>query len=90
MTKTLGVALAMLAGVAGVSAHHSFAAEYDSNKPVNVSGTVMNVEWTNPHIHFWVDVKSADGANRSLAVRGISAEHARATGVEERRHLEAR
>ena len=62
MTKTLGVALAMLAGVAGVSAHHSFAAEYDSNKPVNVSGTVMNVEWTNPHIHFWVDVKSADGS----------------------------
>jgi len=62
MTKTFGVVLAILVAVAGVSAHHSFAAEYDSNKPVNVSGTVINVEWTNPHIHFGVDVKSADGS----------------------------
>jgi hypothetical protein len=62
MNTVCGVALAMAIAVAGVSAHHSFAAEYDSNKPVTVSGTVTSVEWTNPHIHFWVDVKSADGS----------------------------
>jgi len=45
-----------------VSAHHSFAAEYDGNQPVTVSGTVAKVEWTNPHIHFFVDVKDAAGA----------------------------
>jgi hypothetical protein len=42
-------------------AHHSFAAEYDANKKVEVSGTVTKVEWTNPHAHFYVDVKDADG-----------------------------
>src|SRR3954471_23171147 len=44
-----------------VSAHHSFAAEYDGNQPVTVSGTVAKVEWTNPHIHFYVDAKDAAG-----------------------------
>ena len=45
-----------------VSAHHSFAAEYDANQPVTVSGTVAKIDWTNPHIHFYVDVKDASGA----------------------------
>ncbi|MBV9504512.1 MAG: hypothetical protein JO323_05850 [Acidobacteriia bacterium] len=43
-------------------AHHSFAAEYDSEKPVQITGTVTKVEWTNPHVHFYVDVKSDQGA----------------------------
>jgi len=42
-------------------AHHAFAAEYDVNKPVTVSGTVTKVEWTNPHSRFYVDVKDAKG-----------------------------
>ena len=42
-------------------AHHSFAAEYDSTKPVKVTGVVTRVEWTNPHIWFFVDVKDEDG-----------------------------
>jgi hypothetical protein len=44
------------------AAHHSFAAEYDANQPVTVSGTVTKIDWTNPHIHFYVDVKAASGA----------------------------
>jgi hypothetical protein len=39
-------------------AHHSFAAEYDDKKPVTLKGTVTKIEWTNPHIWFFVDVKS--------------------------------
>ena len=44
-----------------VHAHHSFAAEYDGNKPVKVTGVVTKVEWTNPHIWFYVDVKDDQG-----------------------------
>jgi len=42
-------------------AHHSFAAEYDASKPVELKGTVTKVEWTNPHARFYVDVKGPDG-----------------------------
>jgi hypothetical protein len=42
--------------------HHSFAAIYDGEKAVTMSGTVTKVEWTNPHIHFSIEVKGEDGA----------------------------
>jgi hypothetical protein len=40
-----------------LSAHHSFAAVFDKNKPVKLTGTVTKVEWLNPHVWFYVDVK---------------------------------
>lgn len=43
-------------------AHHSAVAEYDLEKPVKVQGTVTKVEWSNPHIWFYVDVKNPDGS----------------------------
>lgn len=42
-------------------AHHSFATEYDRSKPVSVTGVVKKVEWQNPHIWFYVDVKDERG-----------------------------
>ena len=44
-----------------VSAHHSFAAEFDASKPVSISGTVTKVEWMNPHVWFYMDVKDSSG-----------------------------
>jgi len=44
-----------------VGAHHSFAAEYDSRQAVKVTGTLTKVEWTNPHIWFFIDVKDEKG-----------------------------
>ena len=40
-----------------VRAHHSFAAEYDSSKPFKLTGAVTKVEWTNPHVYFYIDVR---------------------------------
>ena len=49
-------------GTTRLSAHHSFAAEYDGTKPITLSGTVAKIDWTNPHIHFYLDVKDETGA----------------------------
>src|SRR3989475_5601502 len=41
--------------------HHAFAAEFDANKPVKFEGTVTKMQWTNPHVWVYVDVKKSDG-----------------------------
>jgi len=56
-----GLMLAAVMVSLPLAAHHSFSAEYDSNKPVNVTGVVTKVEWLNPHIWFYVDEKDAGG-----------------------------
>jgi hypothetical protein len=59
--RLLVMLAACCAAAPALPAHHSFVAEYDGNKPVKVSGTVTKVEWTNPHIWFYVDVKDEAG-----------------------------
>jgi Family of unknown function (DUF6152) len=53
--------LSLLAAAAPIHAHHSFAAEFDATKPVKMTGTVTKIEWTNPHVWFYVDIKDETG-----------------------------
>ena len=71
MRTRLTMAVASLAAVlmtaVPVIAHHSFAAEYDANKPLKLTGTVTKIEWTNPHCFFYIDVKTESGTIENWA-----------------------
>jgi len=54
--------VASIAASGRALAHHSFAAEFDESKPVKLTGTVTKVEWANPHIWFFMDVKNENGS----------------------------
>jgi hypothetical protein len=51
-------------------AHHSFSAEFDDRLPVKMSGTLVKVEWANPHIWFYLAVKNSDGSTTTWGFAG--------------------
>src|SRR5271154_1968487 len=71
MRTKLAMAVAgvgLLLSAAPVWAHHAFAAEFDSTKPVKLRGTVTKMEWINPHAWIHIDVKNADGTVTSWMI----------------------
>jgi hypothetical protein len=64
----LSVGLILAAEPAVIIAHHSFAAEYDGDKPITLKGRLTKIEWTNPHSWIYVDVPSSDGTVVSWGV----------------------
>jgi hypothetical protein len=65
-----GVGISVLITATVALAHHSFAAEFDSTKPVTLKGTITKVEWTNPHTYFHVDATDENGKKGEWAVEG--------------------
>ncbi|MED5535337.1 MAG: DUF6152 family protein [Pseudomonadota bacterium] len=52
--------------------HHSFAAEFDVNRPVKLTGTITRIEWTNPHSWLFIDTEDDDGNVQNWAIELIS------------------
>ena len=53
-----------------VSAHHAFAAEFDANQPIQLKGTIVKMEWVNPHTWLHIDVKDSSGKVQSWMIEG--------------------
>jgi hypothetical protein len=66
------IVLGLLVSASSAMAHHSFAAEYDSNKQVTVKGVVQKVAWVNPHAYVFIDVKDENGKVTTWAFESLS------------------
>ena len=64
-------ALAFMIAAAPLPAHHSFAAEFDQTKPLTLQGVVTKVEWMNPHIFVYIDVKDDKGNVTNWSLEGF-------------------
>jgi hypothetical protein len=72
MLKVVGSAALLMAAALPLAAHHSFSAEFDSNKKVVLEGTVVKFEWVNPHSWLDIDVPKPDGTVEHWRLEGGS------------------
>jgi hypothetical protein len=69
MRRSIWVFIAAVTwGVAAVSAHHAFSAEFDANQPIRLEGKVVKLEWINPHAWIYIDVVGKDGKTTNWGI----------------------
>jgi hypothetical protein len=68
LTLSVVIAVAIISLAPAAKAHHSFAAEYDADRPVTLTGSVTKMAWINPHSWIYIDVKKSDGTVENWAV----------------------
>jgi hypothetical protein len=68
LLSSIVVAAASLLAAAPALSHHAFAAEFDINRPLKLTGTVTRIEWTNPHAWLFIDAKDGNGNAQSWAI----------------------
>lgn len=78
--KLFFVTAVFLAAVVPLAGHHSFAAQYDSQQLMTLTGTISKVEWTNPHVYVHLDVKDAGGKVTTWALEGYPPNTLKRTG----------
>ena len=70
--RVFSLLFCLFVGVAPAMAYHAFAGQFDVNKPITLMGTVTKVEWMNPHIYFYIDVKDNSGKVANWMIEGGS------------------
>ncbi len=72
LLRGLSLSCGLFMAAIPVIAHHSIAGQYDTTKPITLMGTVRKIEWMNPHIYFYLDVKDSSGKVANWAIEGGS------------------
>ena len=63
-------------------AHHTFSVEYDASKCSDMTGTLTKVDWQNPHVYFYVDLKEADNQVSSWSFEAVSVAYLKRSGIQ--------
>jgi hypothetical protein len=75
------IASFVVAAAAAAQAHHSFSGAFDINRQVTLKGVISKIDWVNPHVYLYLDVKDDAGAVTSWAIESLPTNHLRTAGI---------